>query len=714
MFKDSICGCFAVVLFAALGISTAAVADTYHIAPEGSDTSIGTSDAPLLTFSAAFAKCSSGDEVVAADGVYVFRSPAKVPNGVTVRSATGDAEKCILDGCGSTWIFETAESSPLMGIRIAGFTFRNARNTLYGVSGLMESGGGAIRFSSPTNCIDSASVISNCVFNSCHSDTGYGGAVMIPGGTTVSHCTFTNCTAMMKGEDGTAEGLGARGGGAIYALPNSVDVIIRNTVFVDCGASNGVGVVNAGDYLGAAMPPEVGQPGSLSFSRFSVILDRCEFSNNWSYGSTACLNMKARRVKNCVFSGNRTYSSVLKDGTATDPRAVVWQAETIGVMQIDNRSREGGVYELRNEFISCVFDSNSAQSGGGVIYYNYNSTPQQFTKTALLVSNCVFTANTVPGRNDCGSLILAHESAPVTLVDSEFSRNRASGTASSLYGYYPLVALICNRDGSHVRVERCRFFNNESAGNAGLLYISPKNASVIDCEFVGNVRTEAQAYCAGVVYTRSKPKNIVIRGCLFASNTNKACIGTSYTPRTEAQVWLANYELNKVSGMDGPVTIESCTFADNYCKGRGESKKTHCGIVHTGGSDTARPLVRNCVFVNNRRKDGTLSPSYTCDTQPYDEYDLTKMNAIYNIEDGDYLPKPGFNNISGVEVKFNAAALAEGKYIPRRGVWANSGIYCDWMEEAVDIYGSERVRQRVVDRGCAEGWHIFGMRLNFR
>ena len=697
--------------FAAVSPASTARAATWYVSPSGSDDADGSSvSAPLATFAAAFGKCASGDEVVAADGTYSFSSPATVPNGVAVRSASGDPDSAILTGGGSSVVFETAGSGDSMNITISGFKFLDCRNTVTGTGGLMESGGGAIRFACPTNAANTASVITNCVFENCHSDTGYGGGVMVAGGTKICNCVFTNCTAMMKGEDGTAAGLGARGGGAVYAVARSASVTISDTRFLDCGCSNGVGVVNCGYYKGANNVT-ASSAGETWFGAngYSANFYRCAFSNNWSYGSTGCLNFKCRGMTDCIFSGTRTYASKLKDGTAKTPGATVWGAESIGITQVYNS-------EPSNQqigFINCVFDGNqtiypnTTTDTPGVIHYQNSGTSR--IRVPLVLSNCEFTANSANGIANSGGIVCLNEQHKLTVQDTVFKGNtvKRSGLKNTATAQIPVFGCLSNN--KDILFERCAFEGNRCTGtDGGCLYLGGSSSGgstrIENCRFVGNSRSMVSGkirYC-GIVGFFNAPKNVTIRGCLFECNTNNC---TSSRPDTLVAL---NASGNTASIGTGCV-VESCTFVGNYINFANQDFA--CGIIHAGGAAT----IRNNVFVGNTRYGHSISPSVTIGSTTLANGCYTEAMAqyvTYNVEDGDTLRATvadaetgevtDFHNLTDTTVEFKAAALANGKYIPKLGVWSGAGTVLPWMSTATDLYGNPRLAGGRVDPGCAQ------------
>lgn len=638
---------------------------------------------------AAILSCSQGDELVFADGTYSFSAPVVIPEGVTVRSASGDPKKAILDGGDATPIFETSSTAPAVGI--SGFTFRNARNTVVGEAGVaMESCGGAVRFTSPCDDANTGSVISNCVFASCHSDTGFGGALMVPGGTTVADCVFTNCTAMMKGEDGSVNGGGARGGGAIYAVAKTADVVLKDSLFIDCGCSNGVGVVNCGYYYGHKQTG-----GSPSVNNYGAKVLGCAFSNNWAYGSSCCLNLKTRYVEGTVFSGNRTYASRSSSGTAVNPSSVIWRGQPSGAggdaQDLNASGSRVNNTSVVNTFNSCVFDDNvvqfaSARAVSGGLFYHGGNIPFSF-------SNCTFTANKSCGRGAVFKL----DNGPAHFYDCVFKRNENTYYSdSNVYEGYPIVDLMYSQVSPGSSLERCRFVGNTSKYNGGIVDIG-NYAKIIDCEFRSNVKSEGSSYRTGIVTTPEASKgNITIRGCLFAFNTNN-------TARTDAMIYIANRNTSSGQQTAGAnVVVESCTFVGNVANGT--SNANRCGVVHVGDNSSSPAVVRNCLFANNKSKSGSALVNFSYGSNNMSTY--VPANVTYCAEDVGKYPFPtsgddyDYHNITGKTVTFRNSAKEE--YVPRSGPWVNGGINCAWMSGARDIYGRDRIIGGRVDIGCSE------------
>ena len=638
----------------------------------------------------ALSSCSQGDELVFADGTYSFSAPVVIPDGVTVRSASGDPDKAILDGGDATPIFVTSSTAP--AACISGFMFRNARNTVAGEDGVaMESCGGAVRFTSPCDDANTGSVISNCVFASCHSDTGFGGALMIPGGTTVADCVFTNCTAMMKGEDGSVNGGGARGGGAIYAVAKTANVVLKGSLFIDCGCSNGVGVVNCGYYYGHKQTG-----GTPSKNAYGAKVYGCAFSNNWAYGSSCCLNLKTRHVEDTVFSGNKTYASITASGASVNPFSVIWRGQPNGAggdaQDLSTATTRLNIATVTNFFKSCVFDGNVVQYAasravnGGLFYHGGN--------IPFLFTNCTFTANKSCGRGTVFKL----DNGPAWFFDCVFEGNANTYSASS-YDGFPVVDLRYSQVSAAMasRLERCRFIGNTAKCNGGIVDIG-NYAKIIDCEFRANVKGEGSAYRTGIVNTPDATRgNITIRGCLFANNTNN-------TTRTDSVVYLANMNVSNGQAATGGanIVVESCTFVGNVANGT--SNANRCGVVHVGDNSSSPAVMRNCLFANNKSKSGSALVNFSYGSNNMSTY--VPANVTYCAEDTGKYPFPtsgddyDYHNITGKTVTFRKSANED--YVPRSGPWINGGLNCAWMSGARDIYGRDRIIGGRVDIGCSE------------
>jgi hypothetical protein len=203
-----------------------AAATTWYVSPSGDDTTNDGKSAakPFKTIAKGISAAtggtatSSGDTVLLADGTYQEHDLDYAGKAITVRSASDDPTKCILD-CqqkGRGFAFHSGETSTSV---LQGITITKGR-----ASGSV--GGGMYNFnSSPT--------ITNCTF-SHNAAANYGGgmATWFGSNPTVTNCTFVGNTSGFIG-------------GAIF---NNVS----NSTVTNCILWGDVGALEGGEIAGAA------------------------------------------------------------------------------------------------------------------------------------------------------------------------------------------------------------------------------------------------------------------------------------------------------------------------------------------------------------------------------------------------------------------------------------------------------------------------------
>jgi len=229
---------------------------------------------PKATIQAGLDTASSYHEVVVADGTYTGQGNKNLDFGgkaITLRSASGAAEACIID-CeedGRGFYFHRGETEHSI---VRDFTITNGR-----VVGEHESGGGV--YCSP----GSSPTLANCTItgNSVVGQWATGGAVSCVG----SSATLTNCTIT----ENTAAGQFPLGGG--------VCCVEGNPTLANCTIANntveGYWVVGAGVYCDDA----------------SLALINCTITGNVAVGTVAfgggvyCYHGNAT-LTNCILWGN--------------------------------------------------------------------------------------------------------------------------------------------------------------------------------------------------------------------------------------------------------------------------------------------------------------------------------------------------------------------------------------------------------------------------
>jgi hypothetical protein len=169
----------------------------------------GTGDQP--TIAAGILAAQTGDVILLADGTYYEHDLDFGGRAITIRSASGDPTKCIIDcqQMGGGFIFQSGETATSV---LRGITVQN---------GAAERGAAIV-------CSNSGPTIANCIFTrDSASPQGNGGAMYLAGGgaiPTITNCIFT--------------GNSAADGGAMYITLHA-NPTITNCIFVGNSATNG-------------------------------------------------------------------------------------------------------------------------------------------------------------------------------------------------------------------------------------------------------------------------------------------------------------------------------------------------------------------------------------------------------------------------------------------------------------------------------------------
>ncbi len=238
---------------------------TYYVAPDGNDTWDGLlptwdgASGPKATIQAALNAThpNEGDEVILADGTYTGDGNRDIDyhgHAVTVRSASGNPETCIIDAQGSEaephrgFYFHSGERerSRLFGVTITG-GYAHSPNSSY------SHGGGVY-------CYDGAPTIENCIIRNCvaANEVGYGG------GANGGEATFVNC--VFEGNEAS------RGGGCYQGI--LIDCKIRRNF-----ALWGGGVMN-GDLRGCEVAENVAVSGGGVAVAGNCRVIECEIRGN--------------------------------------------------------------------------------------------------------------------------------------------------------------------------------------------------------------------------------------------------------------------------------------------------------------------------------------------------------------------------------------------------------------------------------------------------
>ena len=548
-------------------------------------------------------------EFVLEDGVHQLTAPisfsydkAKKIYNITIRSESGDPDKCFVDG-GKAMACITAfggyNASHMSELR--GITFRNG---LVSSSSAAVSGGG-VTCTGFTNIRD-CNFTDNRVETSVGNYAANGGALYINGSTvTISNCVFCDNVAWADASTATASG------GAVYFANSKSGLQFYDCKFVDNLASGGKAASGGALYgnsqsqvfFGCLFAENVatnhlsvsGGNGGGVFGRGFVYTD-CVFSNNVATsdgGGYKSTNGNATGMTNCLFTGNVAlqgsggalyvtektafyHCSIVSNTCAASGGGVGYTgagSTFAGCLVEGNSSKvSGGGLNLPHggAFTDCVIRGNRAGDGvGGGIYSGLNRSNQ----SPLFMTNCVVEGNGVVStqsyKNHSGGGVYADFAPCVEIEGCVFSKNSYSGSPAAGYG-------------------------------AGALHI---------------VQTTYQTYVR---------TNAVVRNCLFADNSGVRAVSF----HNEQTVAPATYE--NAYG----VKFSSCSFIGNEVSSE---------IFHnTGDSETTgNAFFRNCLMLGNAGDGGKKIFWGTAKTGEMDagldghvQYCLADTDAVFFPADG--------------------------------------------------------------------------------
>lgn len=342
----------------ACAAALSAAGATYHVDDvTGNDGNDGSPGAPFKTIQIAINTAVGGDTVLVADGIYKGSGNVGLNFGgkaITVKSASGSPNACILDGENtSTGVqFITGEG---LGSVLDGFTLQNCRAATEFTPG--ESGhGGAIRIVGANPTIQNCRFLNNVAEGVGPGSNGLGGAIYagLTGGATIINCTFVGNLA--KGGDDPLGNLGAGEGGAVY--------------------------------------------GDQNFT-----FEQCTFTNNESRGGTdglsngpslgGAVRALGSDMTNCEFVGNRSASGgalfwVFRDGAAG--ASLVYNCAFVNNEAVAGNG--GAIVGLSHiaDLINCTFARNLATGDGGAAFFDADS--------SVIVRNSIFWLNDASGSGD--------------------------------------------------------------------------------------------------------------------------------------------------------------------------------------------------------------------------------------------------------------------------------------------------------------------------
>lgn len=390
------------------------------------------------TIAAGLDSSAAGDTVLVSCGVY-SEAGLVLPDGVTLRGATGLPDCVTVDGQGLSRILEAVQTGP--STRIEGITFTGGRGPDAGANNF-EHSGGAIR-------CDSAFVeVTDCAFAA--NQARFGGAAGMRGPAPV----FTRCEF---DSNAAADSVWATGG-ALWAQRS-------DPVLADCRFTGNTA-------FSTVLP---GDGGAVFVDFCQVVATDCTFEGNASGvggGAYYSFNYDTSSLTRCTFRGN-----VSGGGGAV-------YVETSNPLFTDclfaaNEASNGGAVFCGQfsgaKFTDCAFDSNLAVPFSGGAFDIWQSSPT-FTR-------CAFRFNAAQLR---GGAISVNVTSGPSFTDCLFRGNAATDGGA-----------IRTTSTGTVVVTGCNLVDNAATSRGGGLFCEGQSLAIVDRTLIVFSGAGTAAECAG-------------------------------------------------------------------------------------------------------------------------------------------------------------------------------------------------------------------------
>lgn len=428
------------------------------------------------------------------------------------------------------------------------------------------------------NLEGSSPTLKNCTFNANTAETGGGGMRNADNSNpTLTNCTFRNNSAGWSG-----------GLGNYYSNPT-----LTNCTFIGNSADNNGGGINNYEsnpvFINCIFSNNSAEVGGGIFSEYnsSSTLDSCTFSDNTARhgGGIYCVSCSPI-ITNCTFRNNtaeyeypgtppppqppENRTPMINDDTDVrimcPPPMTAQQIGNGGGISYNhsnpilinctfsgNSSFEygGAVYgeaDSNSILNKCIFNRNSAGSGGGIENHNSN----------LMLTNCIFTENSAV----YGGGGIRNEFCNSILTNCTFNYNFA-GWSGGLGNYYSNSTIMnctfsgnsaetngggMNNSESHIVQTNCIFSGNSAVSGGGLFSKDNIKSMLTNCTFVENIAS----YGGGIYYenTSSPPIPPPIPPPQLYNNIINNCILWGNEATEGPQIFLAPFSFTSVSYSD--------------------------------------------------------------------------------------------------------------------------------------------------------------------
>ena len=592
-------------------------------------------------------------------------------------------------------------------------------------TGINTFGGGALSWAQTEqgNPALGNGLASNCVFRGCGSAYN-GGATH---GVDAFDCFYTNNTCAKAG--GATRCFVGNNSGSTYHTN-----IFMNCVFIDNKALNGAGGAIYGQVIDSLTDctfigntSSTGGGGVYCETPMSTVTN-CTFIGNVSgdHGGGLVCASTVGAITDCAFTNNSAGNrggGLLCGAHVGTISGCVFKGNT-------STTDRGGALRLNREvdcLSNCTFIANTAiQNGGGI---------SNGGGTFLGIEDCTFTGNTTTGAgSDCGGGGISSLALTTRVMRTTFVGNLSAQDGGGAWlGNECIVSNCTFRENvarryggglvsvgaKGIAIDSLFDGNTNAWGNSGsqIRWLS----QVTGCTFTGwgdmlaksydrctfdGCKFDYRWYADGMVQFDTITRAGHIRNCLF-----KDCSVHSLIYNVSA----------------GPLEIANCTFASNslstlsFENGGTVTANPYLIFAHrngvdpeTGGAYPCTNTVVNCIFHDNRIDGTRVDANFYATAQgtiPGSVALNIVSNSIYGVVDasqnrGSAPVYAGFTQVPDPHfVAGDPKLLGVPYYMIRRGSPAfNAGIGMDWMADAVDLAGANRVIEARVDLGCYECW----------
>ncbi|MBN1809600.1 MAG: IPT/TIG domain-containing protein [Planctomycetes bacterium] len=254
----------------------------------------------------------------------------------------------------------------------------------------------------------------------------------------------------------SVSGVGVVGGGAPAAVFQAVSVTgsataLKRLSVIGADADTGVGVAIGGsENIELASLDIYGQSRGVEVSSSEISMDSCRVRLNLGRGGMKILSSDVTATR-CEFSDN-TEENISGGGAGVyvDPDSTI----SFGLCTfVDNDATAGsadrpggGMYvQGLGEIVNCMFSSNTASVGGGLITYNVPDVDVT-NEPQLFIRNCIFYGNHAQNlgnpNTDGAAVAVVSEGADNTgtvLVNCVFADNTSSTQGASILCYAAFV-----------------------------------------------------------------------------------------------------------------------------------------------------------------------------------------------------------------------------------------------------------------------------------